>query len=140
MSSIQKKLHLGIYGLIEKNHNILLIRKSRGPYKGLLDLPGGRFLHGEQLFEALTREIREETGIEAKNYSFLGNFSFLISYKDSDGFQKELHHIALIYHVDNFDIEGFNSSIIEEDVHGSLWIDRHTLCRKDCSPLVNAVL
>lgn len=127
MSLIQKNLHLGIYGLLQKENNILLVCKARGRYKGLLDLPGGRPHHGEHLFEALTREIQEETGIKAKTYSFLGNFSFVISYKDLDGLQSELHHIALIYYVNNFDSQKFNASITEEDVHGSIWIERRII-------------
>lgn len=140
MSLIQKKLHLGIYGLLQKENNILLVRKARGAYKGLLDLPGGRPHHGEHLFEALTREIQEETGIKAKTYSFLGNFSFLIPYKNSNGFQSELYHIALIYYVTDFDNKRFNPSIAQEDVNGSLWVNRYNIDKKDCSPLVNAVL
>lgn len=140
MSLIQKRLHFGIYGLLQKEDNILLVCKSRGPYKGLLDLPGGRLHHGEHLFEALTREIQEETGIKAKNYSFLGNFSFLTSYKDLDDLQTQFHHIALIYYVTEFDNKRFNPSITEEDVKGSLWVNRYNIDKKDCSPLVNAAL
>lgn len=33
--------HLGVYGILIKNDKILLIKKGNGPYKGLLDLPGG---------------------------------------------------------------------------------------------------
>lgn len=140
MSSVQKHLHIGIYGLIQKGNDILVIRKSRGPYKGLLDLPGGRPNHGEPLLDALIREIREETGITATRYSFFGNFSFLISYRDSDDFQKELYHIALIYKVTHFDSKEFNSSILEEDVNGSLWIHRHDISKENSSPLVQTVL
>lgn len=140
ISLIQKKLHFGIYGLLQKEDTILLVYKSRGPYKGLLDLLGGRPHHGEHLFEALTREIQEETGIKAKTYSFFGNFSFLIPYKNSNGFQSELHHIALIYYVTKFDHKRFNPSIAEEDVNGSLWVNRYNIDKKDCSPLVKAAL
>ncbi len=39
---MQFKTHIGIYAIITTNNQILLIHKSRGPYAGLLDLPGGR--------------------------------------------------------------------------------------------------
>lgn len=38
---MKKYKHLGVYGLIIKNDNILLIKKYGGPYDGKLDLPGG---------------------------------------------------------------------------------------------------
>jgi 8-oxo-dGTP diphosphatase len=140
MCSIQKNLHIGIYGLIEQDDDILVIRKSRGPYKGLFDLPGGRPSHGEPILEALTREIKEETGIEGGNYSFFGNFSFLVSYKDSDDIQKELYHIALTYRVKNIEVKSFNPNIIDEDVNGSLWIKRHNLSKQESSPLLRSIL
>lgn len=140
MSSIQKILHIGVYALIEQDDNILIIRKSRGPYKGLFDLPGGRPSHGESLFDALNREIEEETGIKAQSYSLLGNFSYLIPYQDDEGCQKELYHIALVYRVKNMDLNSFNNFIVAEDVNGSLWINRHRLRKEDSSPLLRSIL
>ena len=64
--------HLGAYGLVIKDNSIALIRKSRGAYKGKLDLPGGSFEHGERPVETLAREIKEELGITlSKEKSFL---------------------------------------------------------------------
>lgn len=139
-SVISKDLHLGVYGLIEQEEKILLIRKSRGPYKGLVDLPGGRPYHGEPLLVALRREIKEETGIETSSYSLFENFSFLIPYQDSQGNQKELYHIALAYRVNNADFESFNPEIINEDANGSLWINWRELRKESCSPLLRKVL
>lgn len=135
-----KDLHIGIYALIEQDAQILLIRKSRGPYKGLFDLPGGRPNHGEPLLEALRREIKEETGIETTSYSIFGNFSFLVPYQDLQGNKKELYHIALTYRVHNVDIQSFNPNIIEEDVNGSLWLNWSELIEENCSPLLKKVL
>ena len=55
--------HLGVYALIfsEDQSEILLIEKSRGPYKGLYDLPGGSLEPGENLEQTLVREVKEET-------------------------------------------------------------------------------
>lgn len=140
MFSIQKKFHIGIYGLLEQNDDILVIRKSRGPYKGLFDLPGGRPSHGESIIEALTREIKEETGVEGSDFSFFGNFSFLVPYKDSDDIPKELYHIALTYRVNDFEVKNFNPTIIDEDVNGSLWIKPYNLRKQESSPLLRTIL
>ena len=56
------KTHFGVYGSIVKDGKILLIKKSRGPYTGLYDLPGGSQEQGESHLETLKREIMEETG------------------------------------------------------------------------------
>lgn len=59
-------IHTGIYALIfsEKGNKILLIKKSRGPYKGLYDLPGGSPNFEESLEQTIQREVLEETGLK----------------------------------------------------------------------------
>ncbi len=34
--------HLGVYGFINKGNTCLLIKKARGPYINMFDLPGGK--------------------------------------------------------------------------------------------------
>lgn len=56
------RIHRGIYGIIRREGKILLIRKKRGPYTGLFDLPGGSPEKGESEERTLARELEEETG------------------------------------------------------------------------------
>lgn len=44
--------------------NLLMIRRGHGPAAGEWSVPGGRVEWGELLAEAVTREVREETGLE----------------------------------------------------------------------------
>lgn len=64
--SVVVKNHLGVYGFIFKDNwnSILLIKKARGPYTGLYDLPGGTIEPEELIEETLEREIKEETNCD----------------------------------------------------------------------------
>ena len=48
------------------NGRLLLIQRAREPGKGGWSFPGGRIRLGETIFAAVTREVREETGIEIR--------------------------------------------------------------------------
>lgn len=51
---------VAVDGIIEHKGKILLIKHS---HKGLYGIPGGQVENGENLIEALIRELKEETGI-----------------------------------------------------------------------------
>ena len=55
-------------------NELIFVRQFRYPYKEeLLELPAGKLERGEDPFEAMKREQREETGTTGKNYVSLGN-------------------------------------------------------------------
>jgi 8-oxo-dGTP diphosphatase len=118
--SPQVMTHEGVYGIIQKNNQILLVKKNRGPYLGLFDLPGGRIEAGETIDEALVREIREETGIQSISWSSLTEFEHIGDYVVS-GKHIKLHHKGVIYQVTSFDDSQINLNIHCEDVNGAIW-------------------
>ncbi len=62
----------GSQALVERDGRVLLGRRGDDPGRGLWDIPGG-FLHEEEHpLEALSRELREETGLEIEPTDFLG--------------------------------------------------------------------
>lgn len=66
----------GVYGICIENNNILVIDKSKGPYKNRYDLPGGSLYEEESLLAALHRECKEETGLEVKVIKQVGTVDF----------------------------------------------------------------
>ena len=131
-----RQFHLGIYGLIEKEEQFLVVRKSRGPYKNLLDLPGGSPQHGEAPLETLKRELKEEIGMEATDITWHENLAFIHTYSDFNNALCELYHVALIYLVNDAHLLTENLSIINEDVNGSEWIQRSKINEQTASPLL----
>jgi ADP-ribose pyrophosphatase YjhB (NUDIX family) len=64
-------LSIVICALVHDN-KILLIKRIKGDYVGLLGLPGGKIEKNEHLSEAATREIFEEAGIRTEFKEHLG--------------------------------------------------------------------
>ena len=58
---------------LTENNEIYMVRQFRYPYQEiLLELPAGKLERGENPFEAVNREQREETGTTAEEYRYLG--------------------------------------------------------------------
>jgi len=49
-----------------KDRCVLLVRRARPPYAGLWSLPGGKTEANETARDAVRRELKEETGLEAE--------------------------------------------------------------------------
>jgi len=63
---------LGVAGLVLRENKILVVKKSYSKTKGLWTFPGGFVQAGETLDEAILRELKEETQIEAKIVGIIG--------------------------------------------------------------------
>ncbi len=64
------------------NNKIMLIKRERGDYIGLLALPGGKLDLTENISEGSIREIEEETGIKCEFEEYLGTVSELLYERD----------------------------------------------------------
>lgn len=61
--------------IVEKNGKVLLIRRGRSVFVGMLALPGGHVEDGETVEEAARREFEEETSMKVKLTDILGVYS-----------------------------------------------------------------
>ncbi len=133
-----KKFHLGIYGIVKQNNEILFIKKSRGPYISQLDFPGGKPEHGETIFQTLKREIFEETRVKIFSATALHNEAFVVEYKEN-GDNILLHHTVLIYQITGFDAANFQSDIQIEDSKGAVWVPKSEIKNQNISRVVKCV-
>lgn len=131
------KHHLGIYALIfnKAGNAILLIKKGRGPYKGMLDLPGGSLEDGEMLETALEREILEETGCRMTSCQQLCAESVLFEHIDEKtGQPARLRHVGILYRASTDDEPSVESDGL--DSNGTIWLPLTDLANSNATPMV----
>jgi len=88
----QRSSHFGVYGLICRDGQVLLVRKTRGAYTGLLDLPGGSPDPSDPDRTAtLRRELAEETGLLLTGHGPWYGFELSVT-RDSSGREIDLVH------------------------------------------------
>lgn len=137
--------HLGAYGVCRIGEYVLLVRKARGPYTGLLDLPGGGINFGEEPDVALRREVLEETGLTVLNATLLQAASKVVQYTADDGLEKELHHLGLIYDLSILEHSGDTLPTVKsgadgEDSDGAAWVHSSTLDAATLTPFAALML
>lgn len=129
------KTHFGIYGINIKDGKILVIKKLRGPYTGLYDLPGGSPEKGETPEETLIREIKEETNLDITYFCERNKKSIIFSY-----FTKESQEIGILQHeAILFDVETQGEILISGDgfdSNGAMWVNISNLNSENSTPLL----
>ncbi|HVX02456.1 MAG TPA: NUDIX hydrolase [Nitrososphaera sp.] len=64
-----------IDAILQKGSRILMVRRKKDPFKGMLALPGGFVNEGETVEDAVKREVLEETSLEIEPINILGVYS-----------------------------------------------------------------
>ncbi|RLG61733.1 NUDIX hydrolase [Candidatus Geothermarchaeota archaeon] len=80
--------------IINDEGEILLIKRGAEPGKGLWSIPGGAVELGENLHDALVREVKEETGLDIEPLSFLDVYEVL-DYDDEG--RLKYHYVIIDY-------------------------------------------
>lgn len=137
---INNKFHLGVYGILLKNDLILLVKKSRGPYAGKLDLPGGKPEHSESPNQALAREILEETGVEICASKLFDNYSIVVEHAVGENIKEKMHHMGMIYLILSYDEKTLIHEMDAEDSLGSQWCRLVDLTEDMLSPFAFKVI
>ncbi|WP_404407130.1 NUDIX hydrolase [Jeotgalibacillus malaysiensis] len=125
----------GVYGLYRKDHKLLVIKKSRGPYKNRYDLPGGSPEKGGSHSETLNREFTEETGLEVLGKTLIGMVDFQLPWVWRE--YSHVHHTAVFYQVNKADGEIEEPDQFDgQDSLGTYWLTENEANEDNASPLV----
>lgn len=66
---------LAVDGIVIYGDRLVFIRRRNEPYKNMLALPGGFVEKDEAAEQAVVREVKEETGLEAEILKLVGVYS-----------------------------------------------------------------
>jgi len=127
------KTHFGVYGVIICDKKILLIKKARGPYTGLYDLPGGSQEQGEDYLTTLKREIMEETGCIVLTADNERQKSIIFSdFTVQSSETGVLQHNAVLYDVTVSGTPRVSGDGL--DSNGAIWVDIDDLSNQNATP------
>jgi len=85
---------IGVGALILKRDRILMAQRGKQPLMGWWSLPGGALETGENLADAVCREVREETSLEVQPLGILEVFERIM--RDASG-APEYHYVLIDY-------------------------------------------
>jgi len=85
---------LAVSAAIVHDGKVLAVRRARKPAINLYTMPGGVVEAGETLFEAVTREVREETALAIEPVALAGHREAIM--RDKDG-RTERHFVILCF-------------------------------------------
>ena len=105
---------VGAIILNEKNQVLIMSRKIDDFMGGIDELPSGNMEQGENIYEALIREVKEETNLEVVSVkSYIGNFDYI------SGSGKKARQYNFILNVKNTE----NIILTEHDEYNWLTIE-----------------
>src|SRR5690242_5717271 len=67
-----KGYNIGVGGAVVREHRLLLVRRASRHGRGNWQLPGGFIEPDETIEQAVVREVKEETGVDAEVHAVLG--------------------------------------------------------------------
>lgn len=82
--------------VLDEAGRLLTVRRARDPEKGTLDLPGGFVDPEETVDDAVRRELREETGLEAAEVRLLFSIPNVYPYSGVDVYTADLFYLTRV--------------------------------------------
>lgn len=92
--AFEQNIYLAADTIVIANDQVLLIKRKFDPFQGMWAFPGGFVDEGEDLMQAASRELLEETGVEVKPKD-------LVQFKSygKPGRDPRFHTVSVVYAV-----------------------------------------
>jgi len=107
---------LAVSAAIMRDGKVLVVRRARKPALNLYTMPGGVVEAGETLFEAVAREVREETALEIEPVALAGHREAIM--RDAQG-RIERHFVILCFAARWVSGE----PVLNEELDDARWLD-----------------
>ena len=125
--SKNKRMRPGVKALIVHEKKVLIIHEcviKEGNPVEITDFPGGGIEFGENLKEALVREVKEEVGLDIKVGKVVGVWDFVLGLREHADPEKGGTHIVCIGYqckvVGNANID-VTKNPSQEDIYDARW-------------------
>ena len=132
----QRIQRFGVYGLIQHEGKVLLVKKTIEPYKNKWDLPGGIVQFGESPETTLTREVLEETGMSLARSTYLKSDAHVMNYTEASGQKITLHHVGWIFKLEILPPYILAPKSDDEELEQVVWCDLFDLELDTMTPFV----
>lgn len=126
---------VGVGGVVIHRKRVLLVRRKREPLKGQWSIPGGLVELGEELHQAVRRELKEETGLEVEPLEIMAVFDRIMG--AAGGSARVRYHFVIVDYACRR-IRGRISPA--SDVVDARWVRRKDLPQYRLTSLASAVI
>lgn len=132
-----KRMRPGVKALIIHDGKFLVISenvKSHGENVVIHDFPGGGIEFGENIKDALIREVKEEIGLDIKVGKIVGAWGFVLGEKEHENLEKDGTHIICIGYqcevIGELKIDLSNNPA-QEDIFNYEWFTKNEILSKE---------